>query len=156
VIVLDGEVVVDRRPEQVFDYLADVDHYPDITPAIESAEWLDRDRASGPLIRLFVRGPARRLQIDAEVVDLDRPHRLAIRSRSGPARVEASCDFDPLVRGRRTRLSFHAEVQPTGLLRFAEGAVSERVHAAMPDALGALRAHLEAALPASEGAGSRA
>ena len=147
-IVLDGEVVVDRRQEQVFDYLADVDKYPEMTPAIESAEWLGPDRASGAPIRLFVRGPGRRLQIDAEVVDLHRPNRLAVRSLSGPARIEASCELHPLARGRRTQLSFHVELQPTGLFRFAEGSLSERLHRELPNALDALREHLEEAVPA--------
>jgi uncharacterized membrane protein len=149
VIVLDGEVAVDRRREQVFDYLADVNHYPEMTPAIESAEWLSHDRASGAPIRIYVRGPGRGLQIDAEVIDLQRPLRLAVRSLSGPARIEASCEFDPLARGRRTLLSLHVELQPTGLFRFAEGAISERLHRQLPEALATLRVHLEEALPAT-------
>jgi len=148
VIVFDGEVVVDRRPEQVFDYLADIEHYPEVTPAIESAVWVGDDRASRARIRLFVRGPGRRLEIDAEVVDLDWPNRLAVRSLSGPARIEASCDFTPLARRRRTQLSLHVELQPTGLFRFAEGSISERVHRDLPSGLDALREHLEQALPA--------
>ena len=148
-ILLDGEVAVDRRREQVFDYLADVNNYPEMTPAIESAEWLSDDRASGAPIRVFARGPGRLLHIDAEVTDLQRPSRLAVRSISGPARIEASCEFDALARGRRTQLSFHIELQPTGLFRFAQGAISERLHRELPDALSALRTHLEAALPAT-------
>jgi hypothetical protein len=50
---------------------------------------------------------------------------------------------------QRTRLSLHAEIQPTGVLRFAEGAIRERVGQELPSALLRLRADIERQLPAA-------
>jgi uncharacterized protein YndB with AHSA1/START domain len=148
-IVLEDEVVVDRPRQQVFDNLTDLRRYPEWQPAITSAEWTSSSGlAAGLGFRFVIHGAGRRFEIDGELTEVDPPRHLALRSTRGPARVEATCDFEPADDGRATRIRFHVDVQPTGLLRLAEGVIAERVHRGLPKALEELRAHLEERLPA--------
>jgi uncharacterized protein YndB with AHSA1/START domain len=148
VIVLEDEVAVDRPRQQVFDYLTDLRHYPEWQPAITSAGWTSSSGlAAGSRFSLVINGAGRVVEIDGELTEIDPPTHLALRSTRGPARVKAICDFEAASNGRATRIRFHVEMQPTGLLRLAEGVIADRVHRAMPTVLAELRTHLEERLP---------
>ena len=147
-IVLDEQVVVDRGPAEVFDHLIDLSRYPQWHPAIESARWTtDRQASAGAPLRLVVRVPPRRVDVDGEIVRAQRPELLEVRSTSGPIRGHITCELVSERRGRRTRLAFHVELQPTGLLRFVERVMADRLRAEMPATLAQLRARLEAGIP---------
>ena len=151
-IVLDEDVVVDRPQEAVFDYLTDIDHYREWQPAIEYAALVDGGPPRpGSRVRLRIRGPGQGIDVEGEVTELRRPDRIGVRAAGGPARMQAACDLD-LLTAARTRLRLHLELQPTGFLRFAEGAVRSRVERELPAALDDLRRHLEENVPREGGA----
>ena len=152
-IVLDEVVSIARPREAVFDYLADLRHYPEWQPAVKRAELVDGGTPkAGSRIRLLVAGPGRDVDVDGEITELERPERLALRSLSGPAKLHAAVDFEPADGAAGgTRLKIHAELQPTGLLRFAEGMIRDRIGQELPGMLGDLRDRVERDIPPGPG-----
>jgi uncharacterized protein YndB with AHSA1/START domain len=150
VIVLDEEVSIDRPREGVFDYLADLRHYPEWQPAVKRAELVDGGTPkTGSRIRLLVAGPGKDVDVDGEITELVRPERLALRSLSGPAKLQAAVAFERSDKaGGGTLLRIHAELQPTGLLRFAEGMIRDRIRQELPNLLSDLRDRVEREVPA--------
>jgi uncharacterized protein YndB with AHSA1/START domain len=149
VIVLDEVVSIDRPREAVSDYLADLRHYPEWQPAVKRAELVDGGTPkAGSRIRLVVAGPGRDVDVDGEITELVRPERLALRSLSGPAKLQAAVDFERVTETPGgTRLKIHAELQPTGLLRFAEAVIRDRIGQELPAMLDDLRHRVEREVP---------
>ena len=142
-IRVDRDVVVARPPEVVFDYLADVPRFPQWQPAIERAEQV----TPGPLgpgsrLRLVVRAPTGPTDVVAEIVSMERPSLLGVRSLGGPAKVEAECSIRSEGAGSRLRLT--AMIELTGMLRFVEGAARKIVDREVPATLAELARRIEA------------
>jgi uncharacterized protein YndB with AHSA1/START domain len=148
VIVLDEEVSIDRPREAVFDYLADLRHYPEWQPAVKRAELVGGGQPkTGSRIRLLVAGPGKDVDVDGEITQLERPERLALRSLTGPAKLQAAVVFERSNEAGGTLLKIHAELQPTGLLRFAEGVIRDRIRQELPPMLSELRERVEREIP---------
>jgi uncharacterized protein YndB with AHSA1/START domain len=150
VIVLDEEVSIGRPREGVFDYLADLRHYPEWQPAVKRAELVGGGTPrTGSRIRLLVAGPGKDVDVDGEITELVRPERLALRSLTGPAKLLADVAFERASQaGDGTLLRIHVELQPTGLLRFAEGVIRDRIRQELPKLLSDLRDRVEREVPA--------
>jgi uncharacterized protein YndB with AHSA1/START domain len=141
-IRIDREIEVARPPDVVFDHLADVERFPQWQPAIERAEQI----SPGPLepgsqVRLVLRGPTGPIDVLGEIVAIERPSLLALRTLSGPAAVEARCELLP--EGVGTRAKFTASIELKGLLRFAEGPARAAIDRELPIALADLARRIE-------------
>jgi carbon monoxide dehydrogenase subunit G len=141
-IRIDREIDVARPPEVVFDHLADVARFPQWQPAIQRAEQV----SPGPLgpgseLRLVLRGPTGPIEVLVEIVAMERPALLALRTLSGPAAVEARCELRP--EGVGTRARFTAAIELKGLLRFAESAARTAIDRELPTALADLARRIE-------------
>jgi uncharacterized protein YndB with AHSA1/START domain len=142
-IKIDREIVVARPPEAVFDYLADVERFPQWQPAIERAEQLTPGPlAAGTQLRLVIRAPTGPTEVTGEVVTLDRPTLLAVRTLTGPAAVEARCALSAADDG--TRIGFTATIELKGMLRFVEGAARGMIEKELPRTLTDLKTRIEA------------
>lgn len=141
-IKIDQEIVVARPPAAVFDYLADVQRFPQWQPAIERAEQLTPGPlAAGTELRLVIRGPTGPTEVTGVVVDLDRPSLIGLRTLTGPAEVEARCALSP--DGEGTRIRFTAAIELKGMLRFVEGAARGMIEREMPSTLAELARRIE-------------
>lgn len=141
-IKIEREILVARPPDVVFDYLADVERFPQWQPAVVRAEQLTPGAlAPGARLRLVIRGPTGPTDVTGVVVTLDRPSLLAVRTLSGPATVEASCALSPADAG--TRVRFNASIELKGLLGFAEGAIRGMIERELPATLDALARRIE-------------
>jgi uncharacterized protein YndB with AHSA1/START domain len=141
-IRIDREIDVARPPDVVFDHLADVERFPQWQPAIERAE----QESPGPLgpgsqLRLVLRGPTGPIDVLGEIVAIERPSLLALRTLSGPATVDARCELRPQSAGTRAR--FTASIELKGLLRFAESAARAAIDRELPIALADLARRIE-------------
>lgn len=141
-IKIDREIDVARPPEVVFDYLADVARFPEWQPAIERAEQLTPGPlAQGTRLRLVIRAPTGPTEVTGEVVALERPSMLAVRTLTGPAGVDARCTLSPA--GAGTRVAFGATVELKGMLRFVEGAARGMIEKELPRTLADLARRIE-------------
>ena len=141
-IKVDQEIVVARPPEAVFDYLADVERFPQWQPAIERAEQLTPGPlAAGTQLRLVIRGPTGPTEVTGAIASLERPSLLAVRTLSGPAAVEASCALSP--DGDATRVRFTASIELKGMLRCVEGTARRMIERELPSTLSDLARRIE-------------
>jgi uncharacterized protein YndB with AHSA1/START domain len=142
-IKIDREIVVARPPEAVFDYLADVARFPQWQPAIERAEQLTPGPlAPGTGLRLVIRAPTGATEVTGEMVAVERPTLLAVRTLTGPAGVEGRCALTP--DGDGTRIRFSASIELKGMLRFVEGAARGMIEKELPKTLADLKTRIEA------------
>jgi carbon monoxide dehydrogenase subunit G len=115
VIHIELTVEIARAPEEVFALLSDVERLPEWqTSAIEA-------HAEGPLAQGSRISEKRRLlgrEVDSEleVVAYEPPKRLTLRSLGGPVRF--TVDHELVEQGGGTLLTFLAEAEPGGLMRF--------------------------------------
>ena len=142
-IHIDREIVVARPPEAVFDYLADVARFPQWQPSIERAEQLTPGPlAPGTRLRLVIKAPTGRTEVTGEIVAIDRPSALVVRTLTGPATVEARCAIAADDDG--TRVRFSATIELKGMLKFVEGTARGMIERELPTTLADLARRIEA------------
>jgi hypothetical protein len=87
---MSGQLVVARPPDVVFDVALDE---PAWNPAMTSLDWLTAPpAAAGSRYRAVMGG---RMQLMAELTDVDRPHRIGSRTTSAMMTTEGAVTFAP-------------------------------------------------------------
>ena len=148
---IEGEVLIHRPLEQVFDYVADERTEPTYNRNMAVSEKI----TGGPIgvgtrFRSTIRSRPRPMHMDVEYTRFDRPHLIASTTRMTAADVTGTLTFTPIPAGTRLRWSW--DVRPTGATRLLApvlvriGARQER------RTWTALRDHLEAAPAGQPGA----
>jgi hypothetical protein len=112
---IDGEIVINRPVEEVFDFVADERNEPRYNPRMLRAEKI----SPGPI------GPGARFRAEfssfrrpvamIEVAGYERPRRLASSTHMSAMDVRGSLTFDPVPEGTRMRWSW--ELEPRGLFK---------------------------------------
>jgi hypothetical protein len=98
---IEGEIMINRPVEEVFDFVADVRNEPRYNPRMVRAEMLTPEPVGlGSRFRAEMR---------------TRPRRLASTSRWSTMEVRGGLTFDPVPGGTRMRWSW--DVAPRGLLK---------------------------------------
>jgi carbon monoxide dehydrogenase subunit G len=117
VIRIELTVEVARPPEDVFEFLSDIERLPEWqTSAVEAHT--DGPLAEGSRVAEKRRLLGREVDTELEVVAFEPPRRLMLRSLGGP--VNFMVDHELVAQGGGTQLRFLAEAQPGGLLRLTE------------------------------------
>jgi carbon monoxide dehydrogenase subunit G len=143
-ILVDEGVSIGRGREAVFDYLVDLDVYPSWQPAVKQVQLIDDAvPRAGSRIRAVIETAGRDTDVEIEITEFDRPRRLSTRTLSGPATMTGNVVLDATNEPGSTRLTLHAEIHLTGLLRFAEGIVRHRITEQLPSLLWDLRDRIE-------------
>jgi uncharacterized protein YndB with AHSA1/START domain len=89
-------VHIDRPPDEVFAFVADVTNNPSWRKNVTRAEWLD----DGPM-RIGRRGRqaqrvlGREWTVEAEIVEWDPPHRVTWEVRQGPVKAQSWARVEP-------------------------------------------------------------
>jgi carbon monoxide dehydrogenase subunit G len=145
VINTDETVDVAVPPDDVFRVLTRPERYPAWIPGVVSCELLPGPPpgTAGSRFRIRVMGPIGHLDADAETVSAEPPRSLGIAAVASLFRLTAACDLEATSAGG-TRLHVVAEIELSGMARFAEAMVRERIR----NGLAAGRARLVAALEA--------
>jgi hypothetical protein len=113
---VEGEIVIKRPVEEVFDFVADERNEPRYNPHMLRSEKL----TPGPIgvgtrfsaEMATVRGSA---PMTIEFTVYERPRLLALTARLSKMDIEGSLSFDPVPEGTRMRWSW--EIEPRGFLR---------------------------------------
>jgi uncharacterized membrane protein len=116
-LTVEESVVVGRPPEEVYDFVADLERGPEWQSSLESV-----DRARGVEVRTFA---GHRREASFRVTEQERPERFAIESRTGPVRALARFSFAPVAEG--TRVDFRLEVELGGAVRLAAAMMRGRI-----------------------------
>lgn len=113
---IEGEVIIHRLVEDVFDFVADERNEPRYNAQMLRAEQI----SAGPLGRgtrfraeSTVRG--RTVPMTIEFTAYERPHRVASSTRLSTMDIRGTLTFDPVPEGTRMRWSW--ELAPRGMLK---------------------------------------
>jgi hypothetical protein len=110
---IDGEIVINRPVEEVFDFVADERNEPRYNPRMLRSELLSPGPVRlGSRFRAVMRSRPRRTTMTTQFTGYQRPRRLALRSHLSAMEIHASLTFDPVPGGTRMRWSW--EVEPHG------------------------------------------
>ncbi len=125
---VEGEIIIDRPVEEVFDFVADERHEPRFNPRMTRAEQIsDGPIGLGTRFHTELKTMGRTMPMLVEFTGFERPRRLASVTRSPMMVTEGGLTFEPAPGGTRMRWSW--DVRPLGLMRVMApfvGAVGRR------------------------------
>ena len=111
---VEGEIVIRRPVEEVFDFVADERNEPRYNPRMVRAEKVTPG-AIGVGTRFAAQMKGRRpIDMTIEFTDFERPHRLASHTRLRAMEIRGALTFDPVPQGTRMRWAW--ELEPHGVL----------------------------------------
>jgi Polyketide cyclase / dehydrase and lipid transport len=113
---IDGEIVIDRPVDVVFDYVADQSNEPQYNPQmVRAAKITTGPVGAGTKFRSAVTSRGRIAEMLIEVTGYRRPTRLSSATTMQQADISYTLTFEPAASGTRMRWSGH--VQPRGAFK---------------------------------------
>ena len=120
------EVVIDRPVAEVAAYAADPTNVPAWYDRISSVAWQTPPPvAVGTRVAFVASFLGKRLSYTYEVVELDLPHRLVMRTDDGPFPMETTYEW--AAEGDRTRMRLRNRGEPPGVLGKVDAVVAAQV-----------------------------
>jgi uncharacterized protein YndB with AHSA1/START domain len=114
-----AEVEIDRAPDEVFAFLADMSNNPSWQKGMRECRWTSEPRLrTGSTYDHVARFLGKQIVSSFEVTELDPGHRIRIRTTGGTMPIDVTREVDPIGGGRSM---VHAVVtrDPTGVFRLA-------------------------------------
>jgi hypothetical protein len=137
------EITIDRPVDVVAAYAGDPTNAPEWYVNIKSVDWLTEPPvAVGSRMEFVARFLSRRLAYTYEVVELDLPLRLVMRTAEGPFPMETSYEWAPAGEGR-TRMSLRNRGEPSGFTSVAAPMMAAAMRRANTKDLTSLKTLLE-------------
>ncbi len=111
---IEGETVIARPPEEVFDFVADECNEPSFNPRMVHVERVS-DGPVGAGTEFLAISTARGRSVDMviELTEYDRPRRLGSVTHTATADIRGTLTFEPDPQG--TRMHWTSDVQPSGM-----------------------------------------
>lgn len=120
---IQGEIVINRPVDEVFDFVADERNEPRFNPRMLSSEKLSPGPIGrGTRFRAEFAPRRRPVAMDIEFTAYQRPRRLALWSHLPKMDIRGALTFDPVPGGTRMRWSWDAK--PRGVLKLASPMVA--------------------------------
>ena len=112
-----GEIVIDRPPDEVFDFVADEENEPQYNPQMRLAKKITAGPVgAGTWFRAEMTGRGRVVPMMIHFTEFDRPHRLAEHVRMKSMDLTGGLTFERVDGG--TRMGWSWNLQPHGVLKF--------------------------------------
>lgn len=116
-VSVQGEILIERRPEEVFDFVADQENEPRYNPDMRYA----KKKSEGPIgvgtrFDATMTGRGRLVPMTIQLTEYDRPRRLSSDVHMEAMDLKGGLTFQPVDGG--TRMSWSWDLQPHGFLRF--------------------------------------
>jgi Polyketide cyclase / dehydrase and lipid transport len=116
VVRVEGEIVINRPVEEVFDFVADERNEPRYNPRMGTAELITEGPIGvGSRFRAVTVSMGRSVEMIIEFTGYERSRRLASSTHLSSMDLAGTLTFEPLAGGTRMRWSW--EVAPRGALR---------------------------------------
>ena len=115
---VEGELVIERPVEEVFDFVADERNEPRYNPRMLRSQKL----SPGPIgvgtrfrAEMEMKGRRRPVEMTVELTDYKRPRRLASSTHMAAMEIDGTLTFDPVAEG--TRMRWQWDLKPRGLVK---------------------------------------
>lgn len=113
---IEGDIIISRPVEEVFDFVADERNEPRFNPRLL---WVEKI-SSGPIgrgtrFRAATKTMRRPVEMTIEFTDYERPRRLASSTHMPTMEIQGALTFEPVPEG--TLMRWRWELQPRGVLR---------------------------------------
>lgn len=113
---IEGQIVINRPVEEVFDFVADERNEPRYNPRMRRAEQLsDGPIGVGTRFRAETVSMGRTVEMVIECTGYERPRRLASSTHMSSMDLQGALTFDPVPEGTRMRWSW--DLEPRGVLK---------------------------------------
>ena len=113
---VEGEIVINRPVEEVFDFVADERNEPRYNPRMRRADQLTEGPIGvGTRFRAQTVSMGRPVEMVIEFTGYQRPRRLSESVHMASMELQGGLTFDPVPDGTRMRWSW--ELQPRGILK---------------------------------------
>jgi carbon monoxide dehydrogenase subunit G len=120
---IEGEIIIGRPVEEVFDFVADERNEPRYNPRMLRAEKISRGPiGAGTRFRAEMSGRRRPVAMTIEFTGYERPRRLSSTTRLSAMEIHGGLAFDPVPRGTRVRWEWNVEAR--GLLKLMSPVVA--------------------------------
>lgn len=114
---IQGEIIIERPVEVVFDFVADETHEPLYNKEMRSAVRVsDGPVGVGTRYEAVMSQRGREFPLTIEFTAFERPRRLASHSYVEGMTMDGELSFEPV--GEHTRMRWEWDVRPTGALRW--------------------------------------
>jgi len=141
---IEGEIVIGRPVDVVFDYVADQSNEPQYNPQMVRAEKITAGPVGeGTRFRSAVVSRGRTAGMLIECTGYDRPKLFATTTTMAQADISYTLRFEPTATG--TRMRWSGEVRPKGALRLLGPVIAWLGNRQEQRIWASLKAHLEAA-----------
>ena len=140
---IENTITIDREPETVWAYLADLEHIPEWNPAIVATRKVTRGPVGVGTVYEQQRSTPQPGTESIEVTRFEPGHRLDLHGTLGPFLAELRYAIEDL--GGASRLTNVAELEASGALRLFQPIATRRIREAIADNLRILKHRLEAA-----------
>jgi uncharacterized protein YndB with AHSA1/START domain len=115
-INIEGDIVIHRPVEEVFDFVADERNEPRYNPRMRRAELVTEGPIGvGTRFRAEVVSAGRSVPLAIEFTGFDRPRRLASQTRMSSMDIQYTLTFEPVSKG--TRMRWSGDLNPRGVLK---------------------------------------
>ncbi|HSR24533.1 MAG TPA: SRPBCC family protein [Candidatus Eisenbacteria bacterium] len=115
-MLIEGEIVIDRPVEEVFDFVADERNEPQYNPGMTRAEKITPGPiGEGTRFAAEMVGMGRVAEMTIEFTGYERPRRLTSATHMSAMDVYGGLLFEPVPGG--TRMRWRWELRPRGLLK---------------------------------------
>lgn len=119
---VEGEIIIRRAIEEVFDFVADERNEPRYNPRMLKAELISEGAVGlGARFRAELTTMGRTMPMTIEITGFDRPRRLASATHSTMMDTVGAITFDQAPGG--TRMAWSWDVRPCGVLRLMPSVV---------------------------------
>jgi hypothetical protein len=113
---IEGEIIIERPVEEVFDFVADERNEPRYNPRMLRAEKLTAGPiGAGTRFRAEMKGRRRPVEMTVEFTEYERPRRLSLRAHLSPMEIRGGLTFEPVPEG--TRMRWEWALEPRGVLK---------------------------------------
>jgi carbon monoxide dehydrogenase subunit G len=120
---IDGEIVINRPTEEVFDFVADERNEPRYNPQMRRAELIsDGPIGVGTRFQAEMVSMGRGVEMVIEFTGFERPRRLASSTHMSTMDVQYTLTFEPVPEG--TRMRWSGDLEPRGMLKLLSPVVA--------------------------------
>lgn len=113
---VEGDITIERPPDEVFDFVADASNEPKYNPRMTRAEKL----TAGPIgvgtqFNSVMTGVGGAAEITIEFTEFDRPRRITEKAHLSAMDIHGRLLFEPVPEG--TRMRWVWDLEPRGVMR---------------------------------------